>query len=43
MLKTPFCKYWTSVKPKLVWPVWNWNRNGTGTTAAAKNEVFIGS
>ena len=20
-LKTPFCKYWTSVKPKLAWPV----------------------
>ena len=23
MLKTLFCKYWTSVKSKLVWPVWN--------------------
>ena len=31
MLKTPFCKYWTIVKPKLVWSVWNWNGNGTGT------------
>ena len=42
MLKTPFCKYWTSVKPKLMWPVWNQNGNSTGTMTTATNEVFIG-
>ena len=42
MLKIPFCKYWTSIKPKLGWPVWNLDGNGTGTMTTAKNEVFIG-
>ena len=41
-LKTPFCKYWTSIKPKLAWPVWNYDENGTGATTPAKNEVFVG-
>ena len=42
MLKIPFCKYWTSIKPKLGWPVWNLDGNGTGTTTTAKNEVLLG-
>ena len=42
MLKIPFCNYWTSIKPKLGWPVWNLDGNGTGTMTTAKNEVFIG-
>ena len=53
MLKTTFCKYWTSVKPKLAWPVCtnsmkfstnstNSNKNCPGAKTVAKNEVFIG-
>ena len=40
-LKATFCKYWTSVKIKLTWPVrtknMNINKSGTGAMTTAKS------
>ena len=43
VLKDEICQSLpNNIKPKVAWPVWNQNGNGTGAMTTVKNEVFIG-